>query len=334
MNAVIQICDMGPFNVQVIRDRPGELRAAQDGRAVVTIGNFDGIHLGHRALIRRARQLASGSGSIAVVTFEPLPQVLFQPRAAPPRLTTVYQKLDLFRSAGVNRVWLMRFDAALSRLPASDFAAQVLARGLGAVQVVVGADFRFGHRREGDVKLLRDLGVALGFGVDVVPAVYLGEEKISSSAIRSALAAGKFSRAAAMLGRAFRMEGHVVLGRQLGRKLGYPTANLRIRTAPSPVQGVFAVFARTLGRRGKGICTWMPAVSSIGMRPTIGGTEPLLEVHFFDFDADLYGQRLEVEFVAKLRDESHFGTIDQLVAQMRRDEAEARAILARSDRPV
>jgi riboflavin kinase/FMN adenylyltransferase len=139
-----------------------------------------------------------------------------------------------------------------------------------------------------------------------------------------------------MLGRPFRMEGHVVLGRQLGRKLGYPTANLRIRTPPSPVQGIFAVYARAGGRGGQGPDGggWRPAVSSIGLRPTIGGTEPLLEVHFFDFEGDLYGQRLEVEFVAKLRDESHFANVDILAAQMRRDETEARAILERSQRPA
>lgn len=323
-------------DVQVIRNRPDGLQGACEGRSVVTIGNFDGMHLGHQALIRRVRQLATGRERMAVVTFEPLPQALFQPHAAPPRLSTVYQKLEQFRAGGVDKVWLMRFDLALSRLSAREFAEQVLASGLAAAQVVVGADFRFGHRRDGDIDRLRDLGEEFDFGVDIVPAVYLGDDRISSSAIRRALAAGEFASAAAMLGRPFRMEGHVVLGRQLGRKLGYPTANLRIRTPPSAVQGIFAVYARALGRAGHGRkdgC-WMPAVSSIGLRPTIGGTEPLLEVHFFDFDGDLYGQRLEVEFVAKLRDESHFASIDQLVEQMRRDETEARAILEHSQRPA
>lgn len=302
----------------------------------MTIGNFDGIHLGHQALIRRGRELITGSESLAVVTFEPLPQVLFQPRAAPPRLSTVYQKLQQFQAQEVDLVWLLRFDLAFSRLPAREFALQVLATGLAARHVVIGADFRFGHRREGDTELLYSLGTELGFGVDIVPAVYLGAERISSSAIRAALAAGELTGAAAMLGRPFRMEGHVVRGRQLGRQLGYPTANLRIRARPSAVGGVFAVFARARGRRGRGQGdkSWMPAVSSIGLRPTIGGTVPLLEVHIFDFDGDLYGQRLEVEFVAKLRDEAHFASMEQLVAQMRRDEIQARTILARSEQPA
>jgi len=322
--------------VQVNRNRPGDSRVTPGGRSVVTIGNFDGIHLGHQALIRRSRELASGSDSLVVVTFEPLPQALFQPHAAPPRLSTVYQKLQQFQAAGVDRVWLMRFDLDLSRLSAQEFARQVLADGLAAKQVVVGPDFRFGYRREGDVARLRSLGEELGFGVDIVSAVFVGEQRVSSSAIRRALAAGSFADAAAMLGRPFRMEGHVVLGRRLGRKLGYPTANLRIRARPGAVQGIFAVFARIVNRpeNRKETRPWMPAVCSMGLRPTIGGDEPLLEVHFFDFEADLYGQRLEVEFVAKLRDESRFDSLEQLVAQMRRDEAAARAILARSKPPV
>lgn len=324
------------LDVQVIRNRPGKTQLGRAARSVVTIGNFDGIHLGHKALIRRGRELSAGGASLAVVTFEPLPQALFKPNTAPPRLSTVYQKLAQFRAEGVDSVWLMRFDLALSRLSAREFATQVLARGLGAVQVVVGADFRFGYRREGDVERLRSLGEELDFGVEIVPAVFFGEKRISSSAIRRELQAGAFTEANAMLGRPFRMEGHVVLGRQLGRKLGYPTANLRIRTPPSAVQGIFAVFARFGGRHGRPgdrNGAWLPAVSSIGMRPTIGGTEPLLEVHIFDFDGDLYGQRLEVEFVAKLRNEFRFEGLEQLVAQMRRDEVQAREILARAERP-
>ena len=324
------------LDVQVIRNRPGEVKTAAGARSVVTIGNFDGIHLGHQALIRRGRELAGDGKSLAVVTFEPLPQVFFQPQSAPPRVCTVYQKLERFQLEGVDKVWLMRFDSSLSRLTAREFASRVLADGLAATDIVVGADFRFGHRREGDTELLRSLGEELGFHLDIVPAVYLGEERISSSAIRAALASGSFASARAMLGRPFRMEGHVVLGRQLGRELGYPTANLRIRTRPCVLQGVFAVFARTVGGRGQGRNgrPWMPAVSSIGLRPTIGGKEPLLEVHVFDFEGDLYGQHLEVEFVAKLRDESHFAGIEQLVTQMRRDEAEARTILERTERPA
>jgi len=323
--------------VQIIRKRPGEPSTTQSVPSVVTIGNFDGMHLGHQALIRRCREIAAGCGSVpvSVVSFEPLPQALFRPHDPPARMSTVYQKLAQLQAAGVDQVWLMKFDTALSRLSAREFVTQVLVDGLAASHVVVGIDFRFGHGREGDVELLQTMGPELGFCVDIVPAVFLGDERISSSVIRRALATGQFDRTTAMLGRPFRMEGHVVMGRQLGRKLGYPTANLRIRARPSALQGIFAVYARSLDLLGDktGVGSWMPCFSSIGIRPTIGGTEPLLEVHFFDYDGDLYGQRLVVEFVAKLRDEVHFAGLDELVAQMRRDETEARKILMESERP-
>jgi riboflavin kinase/FMN adenylyltransferase len=226
----------------------------------------------------------------------------------------------------------MRFDSAFSRLSAREFAQQVVAHGLAARQVVVGADFHFGHRREGDVSMLRTFGHELGFVVNVVPPVYVGDVRVSSSAIRRALVAGEFAHAATMLGRPFRMEGHVVRGRQLGRTLGYATANLRIRARPCPLQGIFAVFLRVNCNQDHG--AWRPAVASMGWRPTVGGQEPLLEAHLFDFDGDLYGQRLEVQFVAKLREEAHFGSLEELVAQMRCDETAARTVLAQSERPA
>jgi riboflavin kinase/FMN adenylyltransferase len=317
--------------VEVIRNRPGKHARTAGIRSVVTIGNFDGMHLGHQVLIRRCRELAGMDDQVSVVSFEPLPRAVFQPEAAPPRISTVYQKLELLRAENVDLLWLMRFDAELAALPARDFIIQVIVNGLGARRVVVGADFRFGHRRQGDVKLLRALGGEFGFETDSVSAVYLGEERVSSSSVRLALGEGDFDRAAALLGRRFRMEGHVVRGRQLGRTLGYATANLRIRARPCPVQGIFAVMTRVRGRGGAAI--WRPAVASLGWRPTVGGREPLLETHIFDFEGDLYGQRLDVEFVAKLREESHFGSLEEMVKQMRRDEVEARAILEKTARP-
>jgi len=319
-------------DVEIIRNRPGEQARKEGIRSIVTIGNFDGLHLGHQALIRYCRSVAHVNDLVAVVTFEPLPQALLQPAAAPARLSTIYQKLDALRRENIDLVWLLRFDTALSRLSACDFAQQVIAHGLAARHVVVGADFHFGHRREGDVSMLRTLGHRFGFEVNIVPPVYLGEARVSSSAIRQALAVGEFARAATMLGRPFRMEGHVVRGRQLGRTLGYATANLRIRARPCPVQGIFAVFLRVNGKQERG--DWRPAVASLGWRPTVGGQEPLLEAHLFDFDGELYGQRLEVQFVAKLREEAHFGSLQELVAQMRCDEAAARTVLAQSERPA
>ena len=314
--------------MRISRNRPEWTEGAFDpGPSVVAIGNFDGVHLGHRALIEVSRELAGVDGAVAVVTFEPLPQTLFRPEQAPARLSTVYQKLDLLRSAGVDMTWLMRFDRQLAALTARQFVEQVLVRKLNASHVVVGKDFRFGRGREGDVVSLTELGAELGYEVKTVPAVLCDNERISSSGIRSKLAAGDFASAADWLGRPFRMEGYVTRGAALGTALGYPTANLRIRAEPSPLGGVFAAFSRARGGR------WLPAVTNLGRRPAVGGKEQLLEVHFFDFDKDLYGQRLEVQFVAKLRDELNFESLDDLVGQMKRDEQSARLILAAADSP-
>jgi riboflavin kinase/FMN adenylyltransferase len=306
----------------------------------VAIGNFDGLHLGHLALIGRCQRLASAGSAadaaagsagdrlaVAVVTFEPLPQAFFRPQQAPARLSTVYQKLNTLRALGVDLAWLTRFDAQFAGLSARDFVECVLVADLGARHVVIGEDFRFGRGRQGDVALLRELGAELGFEVQVEPAVHRDGERISSSGIRAHLAAAEFDAAAECLGRPFRMEGRVIRGARLGRQLGYPTANLRIRAEPSPVGGVLAAFARVAGG------TWRPAVTNLGSRPAVGGKEPLLEVHFFDFDGDLYGQRLEVQFVAKLRDERGFQRIEDLVEQMKRDEQAARAVLAAARAP-
>jgi len=314
--------------MRLIRNRPEWTDGAfAPGPCVIAIGNFDGVHLGHRALIEASRQLAGADGSVAVVTFEPLPQAFFRPAQAPARLSTVYQKLDLLRSAGVNLTWLMRFDSQFAALTAREFIQQVLVAKLSASHVVVGADFRFGRGQEGDVAMLTELGGELGFVVKTVPAVLCDKERVSSSGIRAKLAAGNFTSAADWLGRPFRMEGHVTRGAGLGRTLGYPTANLHIRAEPSPLGGVLAAFSRVSGGR------WLPAVTNLGRRPAVGGKEPLLEVHFFDFNEDLYGQRLEVQFVAKLRDELNFESLNDLVEQMKRDEQAARLKLARVDMP-
>jgi len=315
--------------MRVIRNRPGQtgLTVSAVRRHVVAIGNFDGLHLGHRALIQQCHRKQGPDEAIAVLTFEPLPQAFFRPEQAPARLSTVYRKLSLLDQAGVDTVWLMRFDRQLADLSARQFVEQALVEALNSSCVVVGEDFRFGRGREGDVEILRELGVEHGFEVATVAAVEWKGQRISSSGIRKMLAAGEFQAAAGWLGRPFRMEGHVVRGAQLGRKLGFPTANLKIRAHPSPLQGVFAVLARTTDG------PWRPAVSSLGWRPAVGGDEPLLEVHFFDFEQDLYGQRLEVQFVAKLRDEQNFDSMDDLVEQMNTDAAQARACLASTEIP-
>jgi len=316
--------------MRVIRNTVGNIRpAGKASRAsAVAIGNFDGVHRGHMALIDRCKEKAAAGDHIAVVTFEPLPQAFFQPEAAPARLSTVYQKLSLLAAAGVDIVWLMRFGKGLASLTAREFVEQALVSDMGGKCIVTGEDFRFGRGREGNSAMLREFGRQMDFTVETVAAVECDGQRISSSGIREKLAAGDFAAAAEWLGRPFTMEGRVVRGAKLGRKLGYPTANMKVRAQPSPVQGVFAVFARQAGQ------PWLPAVINLGRRPAVGGRETLLEVHFFDFDKDLYGQRLEVQFVAKLRDELDFESLDELTGQMKRDEDQARSCLAQTKMPV
>jgi len=307
--------------MRVIRNRPGKVVVGKpSGRSsVVAIGNFDGMHLGHLILIERCRELAGADSDVSVVTFEPLPQAFFRPEQAPARLSTVYQKLDGFRSAGVDLVWMMRFDRQLAGLSAREFAQRVLHDELRARCIMIGEDFRFGRGREGDVDMLAQFGTEMGFTVETLTGVECNGQRISSSGIRRQLEADDFQAASEFLGRPFRMEGRVVQGAKLGRKLGFPTANLKIRAHPCPLHGIFAVFARS--QNGP----WRPGVSNLGWRPAVDGKEQLLEVHFFDFKEDLYGQHLEVQFVAKLRDELNFGRIDDLVVQMKADELKARA---------
>jgi len=327
--------------VHLKRNRPGSSRSTPFCRSVVTIGNFDGVHRGHQALIQRARESVLPDERLAVVTFEPLPQAFFRPEQAPARLSTVHQKLAMLKSRDVDLCWLMRFEQDLAQLDPVEFVRQVLVNELAVRHVVLGQDFRFGHKRAGNLDLLSSLGKAADYTVETLPPVLAGDLRISSTAIRQALSEGDFARAGNMLGRPFRMEGHVVQGQQLGRTLGYPTANLRIRAQPSPLQGIFVVYARICDglTDGSSPGPWRPGVASLGRRPTVGGAELLLEVHLFDFAADLYGRRLEVEFVAKLRDELHFADVETLLLHMQRDEQQARRILANnknalSDQPL
>ena len=306
----------------VIRDNPGRQLLQS---SVVTIGNFDALHLGHQALIRRCEALAGDKQSIAVVTFEPLPQAWFRPDAAPARLMSVRQKLDYFGNEGIDLVWLMRFNQALAGMSAEDFVESVLVKALSASQVVVGEDFHYGIGRQGDIDSLREAGHKFGFGLTAVPMLEVEGERASSTAIRKHLEAGDFERARKLLGRPFRMSGRVIRGRQLGRQLGYPTANMRLESSPSPVRGIFAIRARW-GESG-----WRDGVANLGTRPAVGGEGFLIEAHLFDFEGSLYGRRLELEFVKKLRDEIHFADIDDLVVQMREDERQARICLASNE---
>ena len=304
--------------MQVIRDNPGRQLLKS---SVVTIGNFDALHLGHQALIRHCELLADGKRPIAVVTFEPLPATWFSPDAAPARLMSAHQKLEYLANEGVELVWLMRFNQTLAAMSAEDFVQSVLVDTLDASDVVVGEDFRYGKGRQGNTDSLRKSGEILGFGLNTIQMLDVDGQRASSTAIREFLAAGDLEGAKHLLGRPFRMAGRVVRGQQLGRQLGYPTANIRLAALPSPVKGVFATRVRW-GNSG-----WREGVANLGTRPAVGGEGFLLEAHLFDFMGDLYGQRLEVEFVKKLRNEAHFADIDDLVVQMREDERQARVCL-------
>jgi riboflavin kinase/FMN adenylyltransferase len=290
--------------------------------SVVCVGAFDGVHLGHRAVLARVRERARASNlGAVVVSFEPLPREFFAHGRAVPRLSSRREKIEQFHDAGIDRALLLRFNAALAAMSAQDFVEQVLVRRLNAREVWVGEGFRFGHARSGDVELLQRLGREHGFVAHALEPVVIEGERISSSAIREALAGGSFDLAARWLGRPFTIGGHVVRGQQLGRKLGYPTANLCLGSRTSPVDGIFAVRVHGIGEKVR------PGVASLGVRPTVNGREPLLEAHLFDFDGDLYGRRIQVEFVEKLRDEEKFSDLDAMVKQIDRDAAQAREIL-------
>jgi riboflavin kinase / FMN adenylyltransferase len=288
---------------------------------VTTIGSYDGLHLGHQALIERVAQHGRRAGVPAVLlTFEPLPREYLQPQDPPARLTSLRERWRILSPGPLDYLCLLRFGEALRNLSADSFA-ELLARDLRAGTVVVGHDFRFGRNGAATAEVLAAAGRRLGFVVDVVAPVQTDGERISSSAVRAALAGGDFTAAQRALGRPWSMRGRVMRGERLGRTLGFPTANLALERARSPVQGVFAV-------RVHGIAVAaLPGVASLGTRPTVAGTRRLLEAHVFDFNGDLYGREIAVEFAAKLRDEETFASLEALTEQMHRDAREARRIL-------
>jgi riboflavin kinase/FMN adenylyltransferase len=292
------------------------------GRAVA-IGNFDGVHLGHQAILAVLKQRGRESRvPTAVVCFEPMPKEYFAPGAAPARLMRLRDKAERIAEAGVDELRVLRFDARLAGLDAGEFVERVLVASLRVKHVVVGDGFRFGHGRGGDVELLRRSGRARGFVVDAVAPRQQGGLPVSSTRVREALAAGRLEEAKSLLGRDFRVSGRVVAGARLGRTLGFRTANLRLHRRVSPVAGIFAVRVTGAGLDGH------PGVASVGTRPTVGGKEWLLEAHLFDFDRDLYRERLDVDFIARLRDEIRFASLESMTAQMREDARQARALLA------
>ncbi len=291
------------------------------GRAVA-IGNFDGVHLGHQAILAVLTQRGRESRvPTAVVCFEPMPKEYFAPHAAPARLMRLRDKAERIAGAGVDELRVLRFDAWLAGLDAADFIERVLVGSLGAKHVVIGDGFRFGRGRSGDVERLRHSGRAHGFAVDAVTPRLEGGLPVSSTRVREALAAGRHDEAKALLGRDFRISGRVVAGAKLGRTLGFRTANMRLHRRVPPVAGIYAVRVTGAGLDRH------PGVASVGTRPTVGGKEWLLETHLFDYDGDLYRERLDVDFIARLRDEIRFPDLESMTAQMQEDARRAREML-------
>lgn len=287
-----------------------------------TIGNYDGVHLGHQQLLKelvaRARRQRLPS---VVVVFEPTPQEFLAPDTAPARLMNLREKFQALAECGVDQLLCLRFNAALAQMPAAEFIERVLIRGLGVRYLLVGDDFRFGHERGGDFAVLRAAGADYGFEVESLPGVLQSGERISSTRIRECLAAGQVEQAAGLLGVPYSLSGRVIYGEQLGRTLGFATANIALKRRVSPVSGIFVAAVHGIGNDS------YYGAAYVGKRPTVNGRETRLEVFIFNFDGELYGKHLQVELLHQVRGEAQFNSLEALKAQMARDVATARAWL-------
>ena len=291
--------------------------------SIVALGNFDGFHLGHQAVVNRAISRAFHERRPTIVaTFDPHPVRFFKPDVPPFRLTSLDQRERLFAHAGADAMLVFEFNAALASMDAEAFVADVLAKQIGAAGVVTGDDFSFGKGRSGDVALLRDLGDRHGVAAEAVPQVVLDGERISSGRIREMLVAGEIGKATHMLSRDYAIEGVIQRGDARGRDLGYPTANIRLGDYQRPKYGIYAVRVRLEDEREHA------GVASLGVRPTFQPPEELLEAHLFGFEGDLYGQIIEVALHGYIREERKFDDLEALKLQMREDEAAARRLLA------
>jgi riboflavin kinase/FMN adenylyltransferase len=294
---------------------------------VLAIGNFDGLHLGHRALLERLTGKARELGLPAsVMTFEPHPRELFTPDQAPARLTSLREKLGLLEANGIERTYVLHFSRKLAALTAEEFIEKVLVRGLAVKHLIIGDDFRFGRGRTGDFEMLRNAGAVHGFGVEAMHTIDIDGERVSSSAVRETLAAGDLEHAARLLGRPYNISGRIVHGNKIGGRIGYPTANIQLKRKRVPLAGVFAVTVSGLDKRH------LPGAASLGVRPTLGaGLQSVLEVHLLDFDRRVYGEHVTVHFLHKMRDEAKFASLDELSAQIARDVAAIRDYFSGKD---
>ena len=290
---------------------------------VATIGAFDGVHLGHQAVIRKLQAKAEELGLPAtVIVFEPLPREYFAPLEAPARIMSFREKFCALERLGVDRVLRIRFTPSLRRMSAQAFVDEVFVQGLGVQHVVLGDDFRFGNDRQGDYAFIKSQGRRYGYEASATETCELGDERVSSTRIRKALADGDFRLAERLLSRPYRMSGKVIYGRQLGRELGFPTANLQLHRLRSPLSGVYAVTVTGAGLESA------PAVANVGTRPTVGDSiQANLEVHVLQGSPQLYGRHLEVTFLHKLREERKFDSIELLREQIGQDADAARAWL-------
>lgn len=301
--------------------------AADQSGCVATIGNFDGVHLGHQAVIGQlAEKAAELCLPTTLITFEPQPMEYFRPQQAPARLTRLREKLQALRRFSVDRVLCLPFNRRLAEMPAETFIDSVLVDGLAVKYLVVGDDFRFGKDRRGDFAMLQQAGAQVGFQVVNMHTFAIDNQRVSSTRIRDALSRGDFNEAERLLGRPYRMSGRVAHGEKLGRQLGYPTANIHVHRRATPLQGIFVV--EVFGLEGEPLA----GVASLGTRPTVDGKKVILEVYIFDFDRDIYGRHLQISFLHKLRDEAKFTTLEALTRQIAMDVTDARDWFAQQHR--
>ncbi|WP_019895552.1 bifunctional riboflavin kinase/FAD synthetase [Hydrogenovibrio halophilus] len=299
-----------------------ELQQALAGGSVVTIGNFDGIHLGHQAILDQVAALSRSSGLPSVVmVFEPLPSEFFTPETAPVRLMNLREKMRAFQHTDVDYVLVIRFDADFAAIRAQDFVETILHRQLKVRHLVVGDDFRFGTQRKGDFNFLTLQGRALGFSVSEMTTYELHGRRVSSTQVRQALAQNDLTKARDLLGGPFCFHGRVIHGKKLGRQLGFRTLNLNPKRLRMPLEGVYTVYVHGLDE------TPQPGIANIGVRPTVKGERPSIEVHLFDWDQEVYGAHVRVEVDRFVRPEQAFASLDALKQQITRDVARARSLL-------
>ncbi|MGY0218273.1 bifunctional riboflavin kinase/FAD synthetase [Endozoicomonadaceae bacterium StTr2] len=298
-----------------------KIRESHKG-CVASIGNFDGVHLGHQDIIQQLSAKASALNAHAcVILFEPQPKEFFTPEKAPARISTLREKIELLQQFGIDQVLVVRFDKLFRSLSADEFIQRVLVDGLAVKHLVVGDDFRFGSDRAGNFARLEQAGQQYGFGVNNTRSVIVDGDRVSSTLVRHSLQQADFERAAELLGHRYSMSGRVISGQQLGRTLGTPTANIQLKRRRIPMSGVFAVRVTVDNQ------TW-PGVANLGIRPTVSGKTPLLEVHLLGFSGNLYDKRIHVEYVKKIRDERKFDSLDALRAAIQVDQRDAQDILA------